>query len=66
MVYCDPAEGTKTYKGYQVELFRMLAHEVGWATGDYTFTCMDYDDMMADLNDPAGSCSLSAAGEQLL
>jgi hypothetical protein len=37
--------------------------QVGWAESGYFFTCMDYSTMMADLNDPAGNCSLSAAGE---
>jgi hypothetical protein len=40
--------------------------QVGLAETDYFFTCMDYSTMMADLNDPAGNCSLSAAGAQSL
>lgn len=36
--------------------------QAGWADTDYAFNCMDYSVMMADLNDPAGNCSLSAAG----
>jgi hypothetical protein len=40
--------------------------QVGCAETDYFFTCMDYTTMMADLNDPAGNCSLSAAGAQSL
>jgi hypothetical protein len=37
--------------------------QAGWAEGDYAFECMDYSAMMADLNDPAGNCSLTAAGK---
>lgn len=40
--------------------------QVGWAETDYFFTCMDYSTMMADLNSPAGNCSLSAAGAEAL
>jgi hypothetical protein len=43
----------------------MLAQEVGWE-GDYVFSCIKYSAMMEDLKDPAGLCSLSAAGELLL
>lgn len=48
--------------GYQIELFRMAASEVGWAESDFIFTCMDYTVMMADLNDPAGNCTVVATG----
>ncbi|KAF6257204.1 ligand-gated ion channel-domain-containing protein [Scenedesmus sp. NREL 46B-D3] len=51
--------------GYQVELFRMLAQEVGWEDGDYAFTCMKYSDMLEDLKSPTGLCSLSAAGVEV-
>jgi hypothetical protein len=36
--------------------------QVGWGEEDYMLACMDQSDMMADLNDPAGNCSLSATG----
>jgi hypothetical protein len=49
--------------GYQVELFRMLAQEVGWEDTDYVLTCIKYSDMIEDLKSPTGSCSMSAAGE---
>lgn len=49
--------------GYQVELFRMLAEEVGWGDSDYFFTCMPFTDMMEDLKSPNGSCSLTATGK---
>ncbi|KAF8061162.1 eif3g-a [Scenedesmus sp. PABB004] len=51
--------------GYQVELFRMLASEVGLGDADYALTCLPYGDMLADLADPAGGCSLSAAGVEV-
>lgn len=50
------------YAGYQIELFRMAASEVGWAEADFVFTCMDYTVMMADLNNPAGNCTVVATG----
>lgn len=52
-----------TSAGYMVELFRMLASELNWQDTDYYFTCMEYSAMIADLQDPAGNCSMSATGD---
>jgi hypothetical protein len=53
------------FAGYQVELFRMLAQEVGWEDTDYVFSCIKYSDMLEDLKSPNGSCSMSAAGASI-
>lgn len=51
-----------TGTGYQIELFRMLAGQVGWHTTDYNFVCMTNSDVMTDLMSATGNCSLSATG----
>lgn len=42
----------------------MLADDIGWKDTQYSFTCMSFSDMMADLKSPNGSCSLTATGMQ--
>jgi hypothetical protein len=46
-----------------VELFRMLATELNWLDTDYYFSCMEYTAIIADLQNPAGNCSMSATGD---
>ena len=36
---------------------------MGWADGDWTFSCVDWDAMIEDLTDPNGLCSFAAAGK---
>lgn len=63
MVSCDPADDPATYTGYVVELFRLVAGELGWHEGDdWVMRCMRYGDMIADVRDPSGSCAIAAAG----
>lgn len=40
-----------------------LLLQVGWTDSDYAFTCMDYSSTLADLQDPAGNCTLVATGK---
>jgi hypothetical protein len=67
MVSCDPGQDPATYSGYVVELFRLLAHDRGWAeggpsSGGFHLACMDYSALMADMTSPDGSCAMAAAG----
>jgi hypothetical protein len=67
MVSCEPGGDPATFTGYVIELFRLLAHDQGWAegdsmTGDYYLECMKYTALMDDLESPTGSCALAAAG----
>ncbi|WIA44152.1 hypothetical protein OEZ86_010489 [Tetradesmus obliquus] len=65
MVMCKHDDDHTTFTGYQVELFRMLAQEVGWEEGDYVFSCIKYSEMIDDLKSPTGLCSLSAGGVEV-
>ena len=63
MVECKVDEDPSTFTGYQVELFRLLAKDLGWEDSDWTMVCMPYTDMMNDLMTPGGNCTLAAAGK---
>jgi hypothetical protein len=41
----------------------MLTQDLGWAEEDWSFTCMGYTDMMQDLANATGTCTLAAAGK---
>lgn len=63
MVSCEPSEDPSTYTGYVIELFRLLAHELGWREGaDWVMRCMPFSDMLSNVLDPDGSCTIAAAG----
>lgn len=62
---CDPTQDQSTYTGYQVELFRTIAQDLGWSPSDYFFSCLDWTPMISDLTDPMGSCYLAAAGVEV-
>lgn len=65
MVTCSADADESTYSGFQVELFRRVAHHIGWHEEDYYFTCEDWTPMIDDLLSPNGTCTMAAAGEQL-
>eukprot|EP00879_Flechtneria_rotunda_P033334 GHRR01036906.1.p1 GENE.GHRR01036906.1~~GHRR01036906.1.p1 ORF type:complete len:278 (+),score=68.62 GHRR01036906.1:617-1450(+) len=67
MVKCTagPEVSETPFKGYQIELFRLLAQQVGWTAEDYKFTCMDWTDLMEDLRSDSGLCSMTASGVQV-
>lgn len=63
-VTCDPTQPPTTYDGYQVELWRRIATELGWGDGDWFFTCMDWTPMIDDILSADGKCTMAAAGAQ--
>jgi hypothetical protein len=68
MVSCNPDEDPATYTGYVIELFRLLAHDLGWeegtpTSGGWYLACLPYSEVMADLASPTGTCTMAAAGE---
>ena len=47
----------------QIQLFSILAKELGWSETDWQWGgCLDWDEMMQDLADPEGRCFMAAAG----
>jgi hypothetical protein len=60
---CADLEDPADYSGFQVALWREIAHDLGWADSDWSFSCVDWTAMIEDLVDPNGSCSFAAAGE---
>ena len=62
MVTCSAEEDPSTYSGFQVELFREVAHHLGWPDEDYYFACEDWTPMIDDLLSPNGTCTMAAAG----
>ncbi|KAK9804717.1 hypothetical protein WJX72_001753 [[Myrmecia] bisecta] len=65
MVACDGLSSPDAFTGYQPQLFRQVVANMGMKPSTYNFTCMNWDDMIADLLDPDGSCDLSAAGVEV-
>lgn len=62
-VSCTAGEDASTYDGYQIELWRRIAADLGWKEGaDWAFTCIDWTPMLEDLVSPGGSCTVGAAG----
>lgn len=60
---CSAQDDPTTYTGYQVELFRLVATELGWKEGrDWYFSCEDWTPMLEDLLSANGTCTMSAAG----
>lgn len=60
---CADIEDPAQYDGFQIALWRQVAQDMGWADGDWTFSCVDWDAMIEDLTDPNGLCSFAAAGK---
>jgi hypothetical protein len=56
----DPAD----FSGFQIALWREIAHDLGWEDSDWSFSCVDWTAMIDDLVDPNGACSFAAAGER--
>jgi hypothetical protein len=54
----DPAD----FSGFQIALWREIAHDLGWEESDWSFSCVDWTAMIDDLVDPNGACSFAAAG----
>eukprot|EP00243_Klebsormidium_subtile_P010623 TRINITY_DN573_c0_g1_i1.p1 TRINITY_DN573_c0_g1~~TRINITY_DN573_c0_g1_i1.p1 ORF type:complete len:134 (+),score=4.78 TRINITY_DN573_c0_g1_i1:252-653(+) len=48
--------------GYSVEVFKRVAIFIGLQLEQYTFVCMSFSDLVADMTDPSGVCDLTAAG----
>jgi hypothetical protein len=47
----------------QIQLFTVLAKELGWSDEDWQWGgCLDWDEMLDDLADPEGLCYMAAAG----
>jgi len=61
-VRCADLEDPSKFDGYQVALWRKVAADLGWADGDWTFSCVDWTAMIDDLKSTDGKCSFAAAG----
>eukprot|EP00884_Botryococcus_braunii_P010302 jgi/Botrbrau1/19273/Bobra.0073s0021.2 len=48
--------------GFLTEVADLMFARVGWREEDYVYTCMDWNAMVADLEDDNGTCYMSAAG----
>ena len=58
MVECSAGEPASNYSGFDIGLWRALAPHLLWPEGqDFSFKCMGFDAMIADLLSPAGACS---------
>jgi len=57
-IYCKPDAPPDTYEGYQVELFTEIARHTDWLSDfrSWTFSCLDWKEMIADLQSPNGTC----------
>jgi hypothetical protein len=63
-VMCEGMTDPADFTGYQVALWREIAHDLGLQeTEDWLFSCVDWNMMIKDLASPNGSCSFGAAGE---
>eukprot|EP00775_Hariotina_reticulata_P008418 gene8418-8602_t len=61
-VKCSDGQDSSEFAGYQVQLWREVAADLGLSDSDWFFTCVDWTAMMADLSSPTGQCSFAAAG----
>jgi hypothetical protein len=61
-VRCADMENPGDFDGFQIALWREVAQDMGWAPEDWTFTCVDWTEMIDDLTSPDGLCSFAAAG----
>eukprot|EP00878_Enallax_costatus_P042116 GHUV01049143.1.p2 GENE.GHUV01049143.1~~GHUV01049143.1.p2 ORF type:complete len:103 (+),score=21.53 GHUV01049143.1:345-653(+) len=51
------------YSGHQIELWRMIAADLGLVEGtDYDWECLDWFDMMDNVMKQDGNCTLAIAG----
>ncbi|GAQ78868.1 glutamate receptor [Klebsormidium nitens] len=50
-----------TFSGYGIEVFRQASLQIGWRASDYTWQCMDWLSMTADMVAPNGTCDMTAA-----
>eukprot|EP00878_Enallax_costatus_P030352 GHUV01033042.1.p1 GENE.GHUV01033042.1~~GHUV01033042.1.p1 ORF type:complete len:137 (+),score=4.37 GHUV01033042.1:332-742(+) len=66
IVTCAGLDDQTQYDGFQVALWRKIATDLGWADSDWTFSCVDWTEMINDLLSPTGSCSFAAAGGQMV
>ncbi|KAF6257197.1 hypothetical protein COO60DRAFT_30052 [Scenedesmus sp. NREL 46B-D3] len=65
MVMCADKEDPADFSGFQIALWREIAHDMGWADSDWSFSCVDWTAMIDDLVDPNGSCSFAAAAVEV-
>ena len=63
IVSCEAGADTSTFSGYQIELFRKIAQDLGWEAEDWYFDCIDWSPMMDDLRADDGTCFMTASGE---
>lgn len=61
-VTCEGVDDPSNYSGYQIELWRAIATDLGWSDTDWTFYCMDWTIMIDDLSSSQGNCTAAAAG----
>lgn len=60
---CTSDGASSTYSGYQIDLWRLMVADLGWAEEDWFFSCLDWSPMIDDLLDPNGNCFAAAAGK---
>lgn len=47
---------------YEIELFLKVAESLGWASHMLNWTCGSWDDNVADLSAPQGTCDIAVMG----
>ncbi|PSC71582.1 glutamate receptor [Micractinium conductrix] len=60
-VYCLGRE-PQDYGGYEIELFRAVAAELGWQESQLRWRCLEWEEMLGHLRDADGVCDIAAAG----
>lgn len=61
-VNCSADVDPASWNGYQIDLLRIIAADMGWSESDWFMSCVDWTPMLDDLIDPNGGCYMAAAG----
>jgi ABC-type amino acid transport substrate-binding protein len=66
MIECAGIVNPNEWVGYQIEMNRIIARDLGWADDEWFMHCVQWTPMMDDLADPNGNCIMAAAGVEVI
>jgi hypothetical protein len=66
MIDCAGRVNPNEWAGYQIEMNRIMARDLGWADDDWFMHCVQWTPMLEDLVDPNGNCIMAAAGVEVI
>jgi ABC-type amino acid transport substrate-binding protein len=66
MIDCAGRVNPNEWAGYQIEMNRIMARDLGWADDEWFMHCVQWTPMLDDLVDPNGNCIMAAAGVEVI